>query len=409
MADPNQPQGYPIPSEGATVTSGLAAVAGTSTNLVSSALDSRAEEALARLQADITRLHALLAATEVDRATLQDRLNQSAALLAKIEAQQADTSSTAALAAAAKTQITDAQAVIATKSAHIQDAQAHADRIRGELDRALTAAQAQLTETEGTKDRAKTAADTAVQQQAALAACKTVGEADAVIVKNAAAAARADALATKKLADKSTEVEARVEGYEKRLAEYEQKAAKQLQDIIDLLPGATSAGLAHAFDKRRNTFLEPSKRWQWIFVGSIVALVMLAIIGLIQAFNNGIPLTYSELFRLWLARAPIAASLVWLALHASREASLAKRLEEDYGYKSAIASSFQGFQQQMSEIGATVAPGTPLGKLCDDTLSTLASPPGRIYEKHSLTVSPSSEMAALAKAAVEAVIAKKPE
>jgi hypothetical protein len=354
-------------------------------------------------------LHALLAATEVDRATLQDRLNQSAALLAKIEAQQADTSSTAALAAAAKTQITDAQAVIATKSAHIQDAQAHADRIRGELDRALTAAQAQLTETEGTKDRAKTAADTAVQQQAALAACKTVGEADAVIVKNAAAAARADALATKKLADKSTEVEARVEGYEKRLAEYEQTAAKQLQDIIDLLPGATSAGLAHAFDKRRNTFLEPSKRWQWIFVGSIVALVMLAIIGLIQAFNNGIPLTYSELFRLWLARAPIAASLVWLALHASREASLAKRLEEDYGYKSAIASSFQGFQQQMSEIGATVAPGTPLGKLCDDTLSTLASPPGRIYEKHSLTVSPSSEMAALAKAAVEAVIAKKPE
>jgi hypothetical protein len=368
----------------------------------------RTEEALARLQADITRLQAILAATEADRTTLQDRLNQSAALLAKIEAQQADTSATAALAAAAKTQITDAQGVIATKSAHIQDAQAHADKIRGELDRTLTAAQAQLTEVEGNKDRAKIAADTATAQQAATAASKTAGEADALVVKNAAVAATADALTTKKLADKAAAVETHVAGYESRLADFEQRAAKQLQDILDLLPGATSAGLAHAFDKRRNTFLEPGKRWQWIFVGSILALALLAVTGLFQVYNDG-TLTYGELFRHWLSRAPIAASLVWLALHASRESSLAKRLEEDYGYKSAIASSFQGFQQQMREIGATAAPNSPLVKLCDDTLSTLASPPGRIYEKHALTVTPTTEIAAIAKATVDAVMAKKSE
>jgi hypothetical protein len=175
------------------------------------------------------------------------------------------------------------------------------------------------------------------------------------------------------------------------------------------LPGATSAGLAHAFDKRRNTFLEPSKRWQWIFVGSIIALAVLAITGLFQVYNNGPTLTYGELFRLWLSRAPIAASLIWLALHASRESSLAKRLEEDYGYKSAIASSFQGFQQQMKEIGATVASSSPLGKLCGDTLSTLASPPGRIYERHALIVTPSTEVAALAKAVADAINAKKSE
>jgi hypothetical protein len=88
---------------------------------------------------------------------------------------------------------------------------------------------------------------------------------------------------------------------------------------------------------------------------------------------------------------------------------LAKRLEEDYGYKSAIASSFQGFQQQMRDIGATAAPNSPLGKLCDDTLSTLASPPGRIYEKHGLTVTPTTEIAAIARATVDAVMAKKSE
>jgi len=138
-------------------------------------------------------------------------------------------------------------------------------------------------------------------------------------------------------------------------------------------------------------------------------LALLAISGLIQVYSTGASLSYGELFRLWLSRAPIAASFVWLALHASREASLAKRLEEDYGFKSATASSFQGFQQQMKEIMSPLGSDSPLGKLCNDTLSTLASPPGRIYEKHALTVSPSTEMAALAKAAVDAVMAKKTE
>jgi hypothetical protein len=30
---------------------------------------------------------------------------------------------------------------------------------------------------------------------------------------------------------------------------------------------------------------------------------------------------------------PIAAALIWLALHASHESALAKRLERDYGFK----------------------------------------------------------------------------
>src|SRR5258705_10676249 len=102
--------------------------------------------------------------------------------------------------------------------------------------------------------------------------------------------------------------------------------------------------------------------------------------------------TWDVLFRLWVARLPVAGALVWLAMYASREAALAKRLEEDYGFKSAIASCFEGFRKQMSEIGPTVAADSPLGKLCDNTLSTIANPPGRIYDKHQLTVSPTDEL-----------------
>jgi hypothetical protein len=92
-----------------------------------------------------------------------------------------------------------------------------------------------------------------------------------------------------------------------------------------------------------------------------------------------------------LARLPIAGALVWLALYASHESSLAKRLEEDYGYKAAIAASFEGFNKQMSDIASSSGPDTALGKLCLDTLTTIGTPPGHIYEKHALTPTPASE------------------
>ncbi len=115
--------------------------------------------------------------------------------------------------------------------------------------------------------------------------------------------------------------------------------------------------------------------------------------GLWQVSQAGTKLDWDDLARLWVARLPIAGALIWLALHASRESALAKRLEEDYGYKAAIAASFQGFHKQMADIGKTASEGSPLAKLCGDTLATIASPPGRIYDKHRLTVTPTGELA----------------
>jgi len=68
-----------------------------------------------------------------------DAQRLAAAALADAQGKATEVSGTATLALAAKTQITDEQAVIATKSDHIQKAQEHADKVRADLDRALTA------------------------------------------------------------------------------------------------------------------------------------------------------------------------------------------------------------------------------------------------------------------------------
>lgn len=306
-------------------------------------------------------------------------------------------------ALAAKTQVLDAQAVIATKSDHIEDARAHADKVRADLDRALTAASQQATEAEGLKTRAQTATDGVTALHASVQTSKGLVDADVAAIAAALDTSEEAAASLKGLSDKAETVQQRLADYEKKLAGLEKQCADQLKTITDLLPGATSAGLAYAFDERRQTFLSPAEKWQWLFIASVIILVILALNGMWHVYDKDAVITYDELGRLWLARLPVASALVWLALHASRESALAKRLEEDYGYKAAIAASFQGFHEQMSRIAATEGQNTPLAQLCGDTLATIANPPGRIYEKHALVVSPGNELKETAKAMLPAV------
>lgn len=346
-----------------------------------------------------TAKQAAQAAGESQRAIL--------AMLTDAQAKLSEIASVATQAVAARTQITDEQSVIATKSAHIQSAQDHADKVRADLDRALTSATQSTTEAEGLRSRTQTAADAAGTLVTTILTIKGSVETDASAIGTARKAAEESTAATKSLADKASTTDTRLAAYETRLNELGQQCTSQLKKIEALLPGATSAGLAHAFNERRQTFLKPHNRWQWLFVGSVLAIVALAATGLWQVYKLQTAPSYDELVRLWLSRLPIAGALVWLALHSSRESALAKRLEEDYGYKSAIASCFEGFQKQMSELETTVAPDSPVAKLCANTLSTIATPPGRIYDKHELTVSPTSELEQVAKTVTNVVTTPK--
>jgi hypothetical protein len=333
---------------------------------------------------------------------------QFAAAFTDAQAKLEEITTAATQAVAAKTQITDAQAVIATKSDHIEKAQEHADTVRAGLDRTLTAATQQATEAEGLKSRAQSAADNAATLLTETRTAKGSVDTEVAAIVTARKTAEDSAAVTKDLADKSATVKATVAEYEKRLAELDTLCAGQLKLINDLLPGATAAGLAHAWDERRKTFLNPYNRWQIVFVCSVLAIVGLAISGLWHVYNAGTPPSYDELVRLWLSRLPVAGALVWLALHASHESALAKRLEEDYGYKATIASCLMGFQKQIADVGKDAASNASLLKLLDNTLTSIADPPGRIYDKHKLTVSPSGEVTKAAKAVVSVAGAAKP-
>ena len=355
--------------------------------------DAEVAALLLRIQTGVAEADALKVSLGQLVASAQARLVEATQAAAAAQTRLAEAAQAATAALAARTQITDLQAVIAAKSAHIQDAQTHADAVRSELDRLQTLAGQHATEAEGQRSRAQLASDAVAELLSNVRSLKAVAETEASTAQQQSEAATVAANVARGLANVAGTTEKRIADYEGRLNELIELAQERLETITDLLPGATAAGLAHAFDDRRKTFLKPSTRWQWLFVSSVGVIVALAASGLWHVYQSGQPLTWDELARLWVARLPIAGALIWLALHSSREAALAKRLEEDYGYKAAIATSFLGFQKQMTEIGKDAGEGSPLAQLCADTLSTIASPPGRIYDKHKLTVTPSGEAA----------------
>ncbi|NII75198.1 hypothetical protein FHW84_003796 [Dyella sp. SG562] len=285
----------------------------------------------------------------------------------------------------------------------VQAAQAESEKLRGELAQAVAKATADVAGIDGLKSRGQSASDDAVRMATEISSAKSNAEASAGAITEALKASQQASKDTKALADKASKLEAAIVYYEQRLTKLIEDSDQQLKTIVGLLPGATSAGLAHAFNSRAETFKMPQRRWQWVFIGSLFALIALGLTGLWHALTSQTVLSYDELVRLWLARLPVAAALLWLTLHSGRESALAKRLEEDYGYKSAISSSFEGFRQQMKEVGESAGEGSPLAKLCQDTLATVSNPPGRIYDRHKLTISPSQEISTIVAAVVAAI------
>lgn len=304
--------------------------------------------------------------------------------------------------AAAATEVETQRAAVSAHAQQVDGAQKRVADIRAELDGILVSVKQTQADVDGLKQSAETSKASASQADADVTNIKTTVSTNAEAIAAALAAATSASAKTKSLADKSETIEQRINDYETKLDNLNKRCDDQLDAIKALLPGATSAGLASAFDQRRKTFLNPSKRWQGVFVGSVIFLALIALASLIEVYRHTPPMKFSELLVLWASRLPFAAALVWLAMHASREAALAKRLEEDYGFKASVASSFQGFQEQMKIVGASAAGNEPLKTLCDATLAQITNRPGRIYEKHELTVSPTAELLKAAQTIVDA-------
>lgn len=189
-----------------------------------------------------------------------------------------------------------------------------------------------------------------------------------------------------KLYDNASELENRLAQHEKRLESLQEIANQRIETIENLLPGATSAGLASAFRARKNYFRTPKILWGIVFVVSVLSLVVVAYVDPID-FSQDAP-SYSAIVPYVLERLPFAIPLVWLAIYAGRRHGQALQLEEDYAHKEVLSNSFEGYKQQLLDIEENSNEKEQTLSLINRTLQAISQHPVRIYQAKQENITP---------------------
>lgn len=186
---------------------------------------------------------------------------------------------------------------------------------------------------------------------------------------------KTNAAKTAEIARTANEKDTRVEEYEGQLETLREEYEATRKKIDDLLPGATSAGLAKAFNIRKKS-LGPT-RWTaiMIFCISVVGFIGL---GLWAILGEGIK-DWSEFMIFTIERSPIILGLIILEEFSRRLFNSTLKLEEDYAYKETLSMAFDGYQKAMSEVQVD-AKDTLAHTLSINVLDALKERPGRLLE-----------------------------
>ncbi len=188
--------------------------------------------------------------------------------------------------------------------------------------------------------------------------------------------------------------ENRVVEYEKKLVDLHKVFAEMHTKIEGLLPNATSAGLASAFRNQQTRFRKPQRNWLGAFVVTIFLLLCAGVVGLPGFWPGATQENWDSILRHFVARLPIVVPLVWFGIYAGRNYMLALRVEEEYAYKEAVSTAFEGYKREMLTIsGAGSGALTPIVSLCESVLRTLSQRPGSIYEGRHDDITPLSPIA----------------
>ena len=149
--------------------------------------------------------------------------------------------------------------------------------------------------------------------------------------------------------------EKKVIGIKQRIDEIEESFRKKdnawqenfdtLFDKIEgLVPGATSTGLAKAYQDQRESYDKPYWLWSFVFVLTMIGMVIFAIITITEVD------TVDEAFIRIVSRLPFFIPAFWLAIFASKQQSQNKRLQQEYAFKEALSKSYEADKREIEKL-----------------------------------------------------------
>jgi cell division protein FtsB len=137
---------------------------------------------------------------------------------------------------------------------------------------------------------------------------------------------------------------------ERFISDQETKFSAQFDEIKSLLPDATSAGLAAAYQKQKDSYKGPIRLWSRVFFGTIFIMTCLGGYIIYHHFQSEKVDSLTDAFISLLKDLPFFIPTIWLAAFASKQQSQYKRLQQEYAFKETNAKSFHGHKEQIERL-----------------------------------------------------------
>lgn len=179
-----------------------------------------------------------------------------------------------------------------------------------------------------------------------------------------------------------TDIDTRIQTSQKaqqRLETLTEQAEEIRKELESLLPGATAAGLAAAYKKTKDEISERMNklfRQFWWGLSGLIATLVLGHFLLPPLPTEPIPLMLQIL-----SRAMLASPAVWFTWVVVRQYTYLSRLHTDYGFKEAVATSFEGFRRMMEELDEA-ANKDLTAALSIKAIDIIGSDPDRLGARH---------------------------
>jgi len=129
-----------------------------------------------------------------------------------------------------------------------------------------------------------------------------------------------------------------------------------VEEIEGLIPGATSAGLASAYETMKTSFDTPLKNMSNLFYVALGLLVIGSIIFSMKGIGGENWVTFVDIgdwdtvLRGIVNKIPFYAPVLWLAYYATKRRSEYQRLQQEYAHKEALAKSYNSYKKQIQDL-----------------------------------------------------------
>ena len=147
--------------------------------------------------------------------------------------------------------------------------------------------------------------------------------------------------------------------------------------IETLLPGATSAGLAKAYQDQKESYGAPYITWSVIFILTMIGMVWFAV-STVKGTDS-----FEKAMVGIISRTPFFLPMIWLALFSSKQASQNKRLQQEYAYKESLAKTYEGYKREIEKLPDTDIKSEILEKLMSNLVTASGYNPSETLEKNS--------------------------